>query len=104
MTTERYDTDRNTDRDTNRGGDREHAEHTHAATVHTHEHYHVTHVRSKGPGLFFQWDHQEFAHTHEHNHSPLTHSHDDYGQEDEAGRHDERDHVHDHASPAESPA
>ena len=74
-------------------------EHTHPATVHRHDHWHVSHhVTDDG-----RVEHRTYWHTHEHNHTELTHSH-DYSQEEEERHHGREAHVHDHAAPTESPA
>ena len=73
-------------------------EHLHPATVHSHDHYHVSH-HHKG-GLGGEWDHRTYWHTHEHNHAPLQHSHDYSAGEEEDG-HAKEAHVHDHVSPAQ---
>ncbi len=73
--------------------------HTHRATVHAHDHWHVSHhVGEDG-----QVEHRTFWHTHAHNRAELTHSH-DYSRQDEDLHHEREAHVHDHAAPAESPA
>ena len=76
-------------------------EHTHPATVHSHDHWHVSHHHQGGLGDDFE--HRASWHTHAHNHSELTHSH-DYSREDEERDHAKEAHVHDHAAPTESPA
>ena len=73
--------------------------HTHPATVHTHDDYHVSHHHKDG--MLGEWEHRTFWHTHEHNHASLTHSH-DYSLEDEQGEHAKEAHVHDHEAPAQS--
>ena len=82
-------------------GEGDQASHLHAATVHSHDHYHVSH-HHKGSFLG-EWDHRTSWHTHEHNHAPLQHSH-DYSLDDEAAEHAKEAHVHDHDSPVASSA
>jgi hypothetical protein len=78
--------------------------HTHPATMHAHDHYHVTHHHRSGlAGAVGEWEHQTYWHTHDHNHSELTHSH-DYRATDEEKEHAKEGHIHDHASPNRSPA
>src|SRR5438105_11805488 len=76
-------------------------EHTHPATLHEHDHYHVTHEHSDNP--LNEWVHRTYWHTHEHNHASLTHSHDQSRQEEDE-RHAKEAHVHDHTSPTKSPS
>jgi urease accessory protein len=80
------------------------AAHSHGATVHTHDHYHVSHHhRNWVDGAFGEWEHRTYWHTHEHNHSLLIHSH-DYEHADENAHHASEAHTHDHADPTHSPA
>jgi hypothetical protein len=81
-------------------GNGDSAPHEHPEAVHTHDHYHVTHRHG---GLVGEFQHRASWHTHEHNHLALRHSH-DYGIDDEEQDHAREAHVHDHASPAASPA
>jgi hypothetical protein len=74
-------------------------EHTHPATTHCHDRYHVTHEHSGS--ITGEWHHKTYWHTHPHNHNELTHSH-DYSREEEGQQHGKRAHVHDHARPTES--
>ena len=76
-------------------------EHTHPATEHGHDHWHVSHHHTGGLGDDFE--HRASWHTHVHNHAPLTHSH-DYSRENEERDHAKEAHIHDHTSPTESPA
>jgi hypothetical protein len=75
--------------------------HTHPATTHEHDHYHVSHHHRDAP--LGEWEHRTYWHTHEHNHAQLTHSH-DYSLEDEEQHHAKEAHVHDHAAPTHFPA
>ncbi len=70
--------------------------HVHPETVHTHDHYHVSHHHKSG--ITGEWEHRTSWHTHEHNHAALTHSH-DYSQDDEVSEHPKEAHVHDHTAP-----
>ena len=76
-------------------------EHTHPATEHGHDHWHVSHHHTGRLGDDFE--HRASWHTHVHNHAPLTHSH-DYSREDEERDHAKEAHIHDHTAPTESPA
>ena len=71
-------------------------EHTHPATIHTHDHFHVTHVHVAGADP--EWRHQANWHTHEHDHRVVVHSH-DYAKDNEDQHHGRRAHVHDHEHP-----
>jgi hypothetical protein len=82
-------------------GDGKEPEHTHPATEHGHDHWHVSHHHKGGLGDDFE--HRASWHTHIHNHAPLTHSH-DYSREDEERDHTKEAHIHDHTAPTESPA
>jgi hypothetical protein len=75
--------------------------HTHPETVHSHDHYHITHHHSGG--MLGEWDHRTSWHTHNHNHNQFTHAH-DFDTNDEEAEHAKESHVHDHSSPADSPA
>ena len=73
--------------------------HTHPATVHEHDHYHVSHHHKAG--VVDEWDHRTYWHTHEHNHAELKHSH-DYDLQEEMANHAKEAHIHDHMAPAQS--
>ena len=76
--------------------------HVHAASVHTHDHYHVSHHHKSGlAALGDDFEHRAYWHTHEHNHAELTHSH-DYSQADEDQHHAKEAHIHDHGHPTET--
>jgi hypothetical protein len=76
--------------------------HTHPASEHTHDHYHVTHHHVSGvAGALAEFEHRAYWHTHAHNHAELTHSH-DYDQVAEGTEHAKEAHVHDHAAPTHS--
>jgi hypothetical protein len=64
-------------------------EHTHAATAHTHDHYHVTHHHTPNP--LGEWEHRTYWHTDEHQHGEIVHS-----QEDERLHHGKAAHTHHH--------
>ena len=82
-------------------GEGKEPEHTHPATAHSHDPWHVSHHHTGGLGD--DYEHRSSWHTHAHNHAPLTHSH-DYSREDEERDHAKEAHVHDHTAPTESPA
>jgi hypothetical protein len=75
--------------------------HIHPATVHEHDHYHVSHHHKDG--LMSDWEHRTYWHSHEHNHAELKHSH-DYDLEAEVTNHAQEAHIHDHVEPAHSHA
>ena len=72
-------------------------QHSHAALLHTHDHYHVSHRHLGHPTGEFE--HQSNYHTHEHNHAPVLHGHRGRSAEDELEEHNATAHVHDHDSP-----
>lgn len=73
-------------------------EHTHPATVREHVHEHITHYCRPGEDV----THLVATHEHSHNHPELTHEHEAHGDADK--EHLREAHIHDHASPAQSPA
>jgi len=75
--------------------------HTHPGTVHSHDHYHVSHHHREAGPFGGDWEHRTYWHTHEHNHAELTHAH-DYKLEDEQNNHAKEAHVHDHEAPTQS--
>jgi len=75
-------------------------EHSHAAVVNAHDHYHVSHHHTGG--FMGEFQHRTSYHEHEHNHGPLVHAHKNRTPEDEAIDHEETAHTHDHDSPASS--
>lgn len=68
--------------------------HDHAALVHSHRHYHVTHNYRDMTGGF---EHLRSAHDHEHDHAAVSHSH--HPHEDFDAEHAGEAHVHDHSVP-----
>jgi hypothetical protein len=75
-------------------GSPEFEQHTHDATVHDHEHWHVTHNWSATAGTF---EHLAAQHSHEHNHTAVEHSH--VAHVDFDDEHAGEAHVHDHDQP-----
>jgi hypothetical protein len=75
-------------------GSPEFDQHTHDATVHDHEHWHVTHNWSATAGTF---EHLAAKHRHEHNHAAVEHSH--VAHVDFDDEHTGEAHVHDHDQP-----
>jgi hypothetical protein len=73
--------------------------HTHSATEHTHDHYHVTHRHG---GMVGEFQHRSYWHTHEHNHAAMTHGH-EYDRQEEDREHGKEAHIHDHTAPSSSP-
>ncbi len=71
-------------------------EHAHEPVVHSHEHYHVTHLHDGG--LRGDWDHLTSHHVHLHDHHRIVHCH-HYSESDEEEGHGEIAHVHDHGAP-----
>jgi len=71
-------------------------EHHHAAQVHAHDHYHVSHHHTGGP--LGEFEHRSHYHSHEQNHGKLTHAH-DMSEDEERQDHDATEHVHDHDDP-----
>ncbi|HXV92771.1 MAG TPA: hypothetical protein VD813_05695 [Pseudonocardia sp.] len=74
-------------------------EHTHEATVHDHEHWHVTHHWKDGEQTF---EHLASRHSHEHDHASITHAHAPH--EDVDHEHAGEAHVHDHDTPVDPTA
>lgn len=72
-------------------------QHTHAGTVHDHEHWHVTHNWSDTAGTF---EHLASRHSHEHNHAAIKHAHVAHVAFDT--EHAGEAHVHDHDQPTNS--
>jgi hypothetical protein len=76
-------------------------DHPHDATVHEHEHSHVTHNRREGPDeIMGEWEHLTALHGHEHNHSAIAHRH--LAHEDAQHEHLGEAHIHDHGHPTTS--
>jgi len=75
-------------------------EHSHPATVHAHDHYHVSHHHTGG--IMGEFQHRTHYHQHEHNHAPLVHAHKGRSEEDEALDHEETAHTHDHDAPTDA--
>jgi hypothetical protein len=79
----------------------DYVEHGHGASVHTHEHPHVTHNRREGPDEFAgEWEHLTALHAHEHNHAAITHLH--LPHENAEHEHLGEAHIHDHSHPTTS--
>ena len=75
-------------------------EHHHDALVHTHDHYHVTHVHRSDAAPGQEFEHRAQYHVHEHNHAEYVHGH-AYPEAAEGFEHAKIGHVHDHGAPAE---
>lgn len=73
-------------------------EHQHDALVHTHDHYHVSHVHRSDAEPGDEFRHRAHYHVHEHNHAPYVHGH-AYPVADEGIEHAKIAHVHDHDEP-----
>jgi hypothetical protein len=73
-------------------------EHAHEAIVHTHDHYHVTHVHRSDAEPGQEFEHRAHYHVHEHDHAPYVHAH-AYPTSDEGIEHAKTAHIHDHAAP-----
>jgi hypothetical protein len=71
-------------------------QHSHEATVHDHEHWHVTHNWSETAGTF---QHLASKHSHEHDHAGLSHAHVPHADLD--SEHAGEAHVHDHDRPVD---
>lgn len=79
----------------------EFVEHSHEATTHIHQHYHVTHNHREGlEEVLGEWEHLTARHDHDHNHSAITHSHAAHLNAEH--EHLGEAHLHDHAHPATS--
>lgn len=76
-------------------------EHQHDAIVHTHDHYHVSHVHRSDAEPGAEFEHRAHYHVHEHDHAPYVHGH-AYPVSEEGIEHAKIAHDHDHKTPADS--